>query len=180
VFVALLTKLHRVKSNGTLADFLAPLQRKAAALSFPELLDAVNKELDPKINFSAAYRSLQAARNCFEHRAGVVSKIETHGKDRFSLCIPRMKMFYLRDGQEVELEFGNVVDPGGNQTEVQVFWKIDTKERSFSIGERLTFTPAEFNEITFACYYLGQQLSSRLAKPKIKSDEQGEVKQMSK
>ena len=105
----LLTKTHQIKSSSTLPEFLRPFQRKASALSFPKLLKAVNNELNPKIEFSAAYVSLQVARNCFEHRAGIVSKIETHGKDSFDIHILRMKIFYLRNGEEVELEAGHRV-----------------------------------------------------------------------
>jgi hypothetical protein len=32
------------------------------------------------------------------------------------------------------------------------------------LGERLSFTQAEFVDIAFACHFLGQQLSSRLPK----------------
>jgi hypothetical protein len=50
---------------------------------------------------------------------------------------------------------------------VDVLMKIETRERSLGLGERISFTSAEFSEIAFACYFLGQQLSSRLPKPKI-------------
>src|SRR5712671_4804585 len=106
VFVALLTKIHKVKSSSTLTEFLRPFQSKAASMRFPDLLEAVNEKLDPKLLFRDAYHSLQSARNCLEHRDGVVSKIETHDKDSFTLSIPRMKVFYLRDGVEVEVQKG--------------------------------------------------------------------------
>jgi hypothetical protein len=40
VFVALLTKTHKVRSSSTLMEFLKTFQKKATALSFPELLAA--------------------------------------------------------------------------------------------------------------------------------------------
>ena len=49
VVTSLLTKEHKIRSNETLADFLKPLQSKAAGLPFPELLAAVNKLLDPEL-----------------------------------------------------------------------------------------------------------------------------------
>jgi hypothetical protein len=165
IFVTLLTKKHRLKSSTTLADFLAPIRRKASALSFPKLLDAVNRELGPKIEFSAAYRSLQMARNCLEHRAGIVSKIETHGQDRFMLHVPRAKIFYLKHGEEIELAPGHIVEPENNEAQVQIMMRIATRERSFSLGDRISFTLEQFNEITFACWHLGQQLSTKLPKP---------------
>jgi hypothetical protein len=58
VVTALLTKEHKIRSNDTLAGFLKPFQRKAAGLSFAELLAAVNELLDPKLDFSDSYKSL--------------------------------------------------------------------------------------------------------------------------
>ena len=170
LFVMLLTKTHRIKSESTLGEFIEPFKRKASALSFPKLFEAVNEKLDPRIEFSAAYVSMQTARNCLEHRAGIVTKIETHGKKDFEINVPRVKAFYLRNGEEIELEPGHTIYPGDDRDEVQTFMKIEIRKRSFAIGERITLTAAEFNEISFACYFLGQQLSSRLAKPQTQTD----------
>lgn len=172
VYVMLLTKQHRIKSSATLSEFLEPYERRASGLSFPKLLDAVNDKLNPKIDFSRAYISLQTARNCLEHRGGVVSKIETHGKDGFEVSVPRIKAYYLRNGAEIELVPGHRVDPGDNRTEVQTFAKIELKKRSFALGERLSFSAVEFNEIAFACHFLGQQLSSRLPKSDARTVDQ--------
>jgi hypothetical protein len=171
LFVVLLSGKHQCKSSTTIDEFLQPFRRKAASLRFPELLKAVNSKLDPKIEFSAAYVSLQLARNCLEHRAGIVSKIETHGNENCTLRVPRIKAFYLRNGEEIELEPGHVIDPGDDRTEVDTFMKLEIRERSFLVGKRISFTPAEFNEITFACHLLGQQLASKLPKSKIEQED---------
>jgi hypothetical protein len=134
-------------------------------MQFPDLLEAVNKTLTSPLSFSSAYGSLQIARNCLEHRAGIVSKIETHGKENFTLHVPRMKIFYLRNGEEIELQKGAVIEPEDGQTHAQVLMRIETRDRIFKLGDRLAFTLAQFNEITFACFYLGQQLVTRLPKP---------------
>lgn len=167
VFVSLLTGAHTLKANSTFADFLKPFQSKAASLKFPKLLDGVNEKLDPKIDFAACYVSLQKARNCLEHRDGVVSTIETHGGTEFVIHFPRPKIYYVRDGAEVELEPGIVVDPGDDRQEVKVYMKIEARERAVPIGQRLSISRTEFNEIAFSCYLLGQQLSSKLPRPKV-------------
>jgi hypothetical protein len=167
VFVKLLTRTHQVRSNMTLDEFLTPLRRTAASLCFPRLLEAVNSELDREIEFSAAYRSLQIARNCLEHRAGIVSRIETHQQETFSLHVPRLKIFYLRGGSEIEVEPGHTVDPGDDRAEVSLFRKIELRIRSFALGQRIQISLAEFGEIAFACHFLGQQLATRLPKPRV-------------
>jgi len=167
VVTALLTKEHKIRSNETLADFLKPFQSKAAGLPFPELLAAVNKLLDPKLDFADSYKSLQMARNCLEHRAGIVGKIETKGGAAFILTVPRTKIFYLRGQDEIEVAAGERVDAGDGRPEVEILMRFEVRQRSIALGARLTFALNEFNEIAFACNFLGQQLASRLPKPKM-------------
>jgi hypothetical protein len=167
VMSALLTRTHRIRSNATLSEFLRPFQSKAAGLKFPDLLAAVNALLDPKLEFADSYKSLQQARNCLEHRDGIISRIETHGEDAFTLKIPRIKIFYLRKGEEIEIAAGEKVDPGDDRAQVEVLMKFEVQKKSVLLGERLVFTLREFNEIAFACNFLGQQLSSRLPRPTI-------------
>jgi hypothetical protein len=167
IFTALLTKTHKVRSNASLAEFLRPFQSKAASLKFPVLLAAVNEKLDPKLDFAYSYKSLQLARNCLEHRGGVVSKIETKNKDKMTLSFPRIKIFYMRGNAEVEIEKGHIVEPGDDRAEVDILTKLEARKRSVAVGEQLAFTLTEFNEIAFACHFLGQQLSSKLPRPTI-------------
>jgi len=165
VMATLFAKRHRATSSGTLADFIRPFQSKAAGLPFPGLLDAVNGLLDPKLEFSDSYRSLQAARNCLEHRAGVVNQIDTKGAAALLLSIPRLKLFYFRGNEEIELLAGERVDSGDDRAEVEIMAKLEIRRRSIAVGQRLSFSALEFNEIAFACNYLGQQLATRLLKP---------------
>jgi hypothetical protein len=167
VMAALLTKVHKIRSSETLASFLQPFQGKAVGFSFPGLLADVNKLLDLKLDFSDSYKSLQVARNCLEHRAGIVGSIEAKGSAEFVLYVPRVKIFYMRGQDEIEVAAGERVDAGDGRPDVEILMRIDIRQRSISVGERVTFTLLEFNEVAFACNFLGQQLASRLPKPKL-------------
>jgi hypothetical protein len=165
VFISVLTKKHRISSGSTVDGFLSDFRRKAAGLQFPDLLAKVNDLLETKLEFADSYKSLQKARNCLEHRNGIVSHVETHHEDYFYLRVPHMKFFYIRGEEEIEIETGVLIDPGDDREEVETFMRIAEGKRKFSVGERITFTLAQFNEITFACHYLGKQLSAKLPKP---------------
>ncbi len=169
-YVVLLDGRHKIKSNATIAEFLHPFRRKASCLPFPELLETVNAKLERKIEFSAAYKSLQKARNCLEHRAGIVSRIETYASDKFELRIPRAKMFYLRNGEQIELQTRHQVDPGDERSEVEVFVGFDTRSKSFGLGERISLTIQEFSEVAFACHKLGHELANKLPRPTVPQD----------
>src|SRR5260370_2117895 len=70
---------RQTKSDSTLDDLIAPLLKEAADLNFPGLLAKVNSRLDAPLNFAPAYRSMQKARNCFEHRGVIVGKSDVGG-----------------------------------------------------------------------------------------------------
>jgi hypothetical protein len=102
-FLQLLEKPFKVSSEATLEEFLAPFRRQAATLHFGPLLDLVNSKFKPPLDFVNAYHSLQRARNCMEHRNGIVGNIDAPGGGVMILSFPRVKHFYVRRGEEIEL-----------------------------------------------------------------------------
>jgi hypothetical protein len=162
--ISLVAAVHRVKSSAALQAILEPFKKKSAALKFPVLLAAVNRAFSTNLVFSDAYLSLQTARNCLEHRNGIVGPKETKGADTFTLSVPRLKLFYMRNGAEIELAAGSVVEGDeGNSNGVDILMKVEERARQIALGERIIFSLTDFNEIAFACFFMGQQLSKNLA-----------------
>jgi hypothetical protein len=160
----ILNPRRQVKSDSTLDDLVAPILKAAADLKFPALLAEVNSRLEKPLDFAAAYRSMQRARNCLEHRGGIVGKADVGKGDAMELSFPRMKAFYERRGEEVEIEAGAAVNAEDGQPEVMIMMRFDVRLRRFNFGERLALTVSDFDEIAFACYYFGTQLATRLPK----------------
>jgi hypothetical protein len=107
---------------------------------------------------------LQNTRNCFEHRGGIVGSKDVAQDGIMELSFPRMKIFYLRNGEEIEVvEGGAPVDTGDDEPEVDILLRLDVRVRRYNLGERLTLTVADFDEIAFACYHFGSQLVTGLA-----------------
>jgi hypothetical protein len=65
----------------------------------------------------------------------------------------------------VEIEKGEVVEPGDDRGHVELFMKIEERKRYLVLGERIKFTLREFNEVAFACHFLGNQLASKMPNP---------------
>jgi hypothetical protein len=149
---------HRVLAGSTLEQAFAPFRDSAAKMRFPQLLSGVNEKLATPLLFSEAYESLQKARNCFEHRSGIVGAVDAPAGGVLILQFPRAKVFYFRDGKEVELVAGHQVDAGDGKPEVQTHFKRDIRERRFGIGHRIALTASDFNEIAFACNLLATTL----------------------
>lgn len=70
----------------------------------------------------------------------------------------------MRGTEEVELEPGAIVDPGDGSKEVQVCSQRVTRTRAYRLGERITFTADEFQEIAFACTLFLGDLVAKLPK----------------
>jgi hypothetical protein len=162
-FLELLSKPQMVKSDATLDEFFAPIRRKAATLNFGDLLDLVNSKFDPPLNFVDAYHSLQRARNCMEHRNGIVGDVDAPSGGVMILRFPRVKNFYFRKGLEVEIEVGHAIDAEDGKDHVQILTKIELRERRFSRYHQLSISINDFNEIAFACNYFASELATKIA-----------------
>ena len=158
VVLQLLSEPIKVASNSSIDSVLAPHYEKAAKMKFGQLLEGVNSKLSEPLAFADAFESLQQARNCFEHRNGIVGPVDAPAGGVLVLRFPRAKIFYLKNGSEVELQSGQVVNDGSENAGVQIHFKLDIRERRFGLGSRITLSAADFNEIAFACNLFGTNL----------------------
>jgi hypothetical protein len=165
LFIELLFGPRSVKSDSTLDDFVAPFLEKAAKKNFPDLLGYVNSKLQKQLDFASAYQSMQNARNCLEHRGGVVGKSDVSASGEMELRFPRIKAFYDRRGEEIEIEPGSKIDAQNDEATVPILMRLDVRQRRYTLGQRLRLTVADFNEIAFACYHFGSQLAANLPRP---------------
>ncbi|HEY4942515.1 MAG TPA: hypothetical protein VII56_13890 [Rhizomicrobium sp.] len=153
----------------TLQHFQAAVteaKREANKMSFPALMEAVNKNLTSPLSFNREFLSLQNVRNCLEHRNGIVSEIDLKGDEALVLATPRFKIFYLRHGEEVELGPNcKVVPEEESQTEIQIFLKREIRERRYKLGERVQISTEEFHEIAAGCFQFVHDLASKLPVP---------------
>lgn len=162
VALQLMSGTVKAASNSTLEAVLAPYYEKAAKMKFGQLLEGVNSKLSEPLAFADAFESLQQARNCFEHRNGIVGAVDAPAGGVLVLKFPRAKTFYLKNENEVELQSGHQVDDGSDNPEVQIYFKLDIRERRFGLGRRIELSAADFNEIAFACNLFGTTLHSRI------------------
>lgn len=164
LFLQILAAPPVIKSNSTLEEFLDPFRIKAEKLNFVDLLAQVNLSLPEPLHFVDAYLSLQKARNCLEHRRGIVGSVDAPAGGVMILKFPRMKTFYLQKGKEIELEPGHIVDAQDDAEHVQIVARVELRELRFSKGQRVSFSTKDFNEIAFGCNYFVSDLAGKVAK----------------
>jgi hypothetical protein len=112
--------------------------------------------------FDDDFRSFQKVRNCLEHRAGVVGAIDVDETQHLTLMLPRLKMFYLKEGNEIELEVGAIIDRYEHPEMVEILIKRETRTKSYALGDKVRFNASEFHEIAFACHMFAGDLASKL------------------
>ena len=128
---------------------------KAGRMDMKKLVSTLDKRLLKPLAFAYQFRSLYHARNCLEHRAGVVGLDDLNGDGKLQLVLP-LTLVYMVDGKEVELD---QEVPQGTQLHIQ------TQIQEFSVGEEVIFTRDQFHRIAFACQVLAQDLRSKLPPP---------------
>jgi hypothetical protein len=162
VISQLLTGQVRVPSSATLSEILDSLRKPVSKLRFPALLAKVNAMLVSPLDFEREVLSMQKVRNCLEHRRGIVRNEDIDASGALTLSFPRMKLFYMRGSEEIEVKRDEPVNADDGEPDVQILGRLVTRSRTYQLGERITFTAGEFSEIAMACSFFGNELASKL------------------
>jgi hypothetical protein len=159
-FIELISAGHFIaECDSTLDELLAPFQTKAKKMNFPDLMGHVNQKLETPLAFAEAYSSMQAARNCFEHRDGIVGWRDVDEDGVLRLNFPRLKFFVKQGDKEIE-----IYKDFKAEAEMVIQIKMDVRERVFRFGEPLKIDAADFNDIAFSCLQFGTALAVQLPK----------------
>jgi hypothetical protein len=154
---------------GQVEEHMAAIRAGAARPTFPKLLEEVNAGLTEPMAFEAEFLSLQNVRNCLEHRGGRVGMRDVDATtNTMSLRFPRLRLFYLRGDEEVELEPGQVIDthsednPFGKGEGVQILMNRVMRTREYALGELVVITVSDFYEIAMACQLFASNVAAKL------------------
>lgn len=163
LYLSLVARQPGTTTPGEFQQELADIRRRASRLSFPALLAEVNARLTAPMAFDAEFLTLQKTRNCLEHRGGIVGAqdIDDDG-NALTLSFPRLKLYYMRAGEEIEIAPGDVIDTQDQPIEVPILLRRVTRSKTYESGERVTFTANDFYEIAMACYLFASDLGSKL------------------
>lgn len=164
LYLAFIARAPSVTTLEEIDQEAEAIRSRAKAMSFPALMEEVSAGLTERLTFEEEFRSIQNARNCLEHRGGIVGARDLDGEtDTLTLSFPRMKMFYERDGEEVELEAGHVIDAQESELGgVQILGRMVTRSKSYALGDRVEITSRDFNEIAMACHVFAGDLAGKL------------------
>lgn len=168
LFLAMLNREPGVATLEKLDAEIAAHRAKAQKLTFPALLAEINKGLKEPMAFADEFASLQAVRNCLEHRGGLVGLRDVNPQAQtLALSFPRLKLFYSRREEEVELAPGEILDT--HETDsfaagegVQIFLKSVTRSREYALNDPVSITASDFFEIAMACHLFAADVATKL------------------
>jgi hypothetical protein len=146
---------------GQFNAIVSTIRRKAGRAKFPELMQSVSAKLIEPLTFEQ-FMSLQKVRNCMEHRGGVVGPEDTDGAQMLRLVLPSLKVFVVSEDGEIELRHD--MGPGGVRIEKDHLAEVrrSSTERTYKSGQRIDFAPADYQEITQACWMFVTDLARKL------------------
>lgn len=170
--VLYLAMIKREPGMTTLAEVeadMAAIRADAGKPPFPKLLKEVNAGLTEPMAFDAEFLSLQKARNCLEHRGGLVGPRDIDvATGTMTLSFPRLRTFYRRGDEEIEVAPGEVIDthepdnPFGKGEGVQIYMNRVTRSREYALGEPVVITASDFYEIAMACQLFASDVAAKL------------------
>lgn len=168
-YLAMVGREPGLTTLGAIEAEMAEIRANAAKPTFPKLLEQVNAGLTEPMAFDAEFLSLQKARNCLEHRGGRVGTRDVDAATgTLTLSFPRLRTFYRRGHEEVELAPGEVIDthspdnPFGKGEEVPIFLNRVTRSREYALGEPIIITASDFYEIAMACQLFASDVAAKL------------------
>lgn len=152
-----------------LQEDLQRFRSNAEKLKFPKLLAEVNSRLTEPMTFEDEFASLQKARNCLEHRRGCVGPRDVDAStNTLTLSFPRLRMFYKRGNDEVEVVPGEAIDthcddnPFGSDEDVPIYMNRVSRSRVYRLGEPVVISSSDFVEIAMACQLFANDILMKL------------------
>jgi hypothetical protein len=137
---------------GEFQEFEKRLNKKFLRKDLPTLIKLTSELVNKPLIHIEEIMSINDARKCQEHRAGIVTEIDTNSTDN---DIPQLKikwignkLSYNRDGEEV------IIDEPGVSLEKDDLFKLSNinKSKSYNIGERIRIDINTFYELAFTGY----------------------------
>lgn len=158
LYLSVFSLVGKEATFGEFQKVVAEARGWANKVNFPDLMAAVNGKLKEPLVFSREMASLQRVRNCLEHRKGIVGKQDVDdGSDAFTLFFPRIRIFTVVDGKEVQLRRGLRLEAGQ-----VVAVQNQLHERKFKLGQQITLDIEEYQELAFAMNFFANDLQLKL------------------
>jgi len=133
--------------------------KKFHRLGFPDKLDHLRDSHGVNVDPAVLKNILSAnsARNCLVHRNGIVSEKDANS-GQLVVSWRRMKVIAIDEDGEHELKTGIVYEKA-----TTIALKFVEESKSFDLGDSISFSPQEFQNIAWALFLFGNDLTATLS-----------------
>lgn len=135
--------------------------KKFHRMGLPDKLSHIsdNHGIEIKGSYKEQILSINAARNCFVHRNGIVSKLDVNENDELVVKWIKMRTILQNEDGEQDLIIGEVIEK-----ESTIGIKFEENEKSFSLGTSITFSTEEVSEVMWCLFLFGIDLVMNISK----------------
>jgi len=139
------------------------LKTRIIRLDFPTILQEVNSMLTKPLTLTDHVRTINNARNCLVHSHGVVVRrfCNNAAKDRLSLKLRKMILFYFKDGRRTVIDRKD--HPGVENAPIHTA-AVDY-DIEFSLGAQVDLSLQQFIDVLMTCFFLGAEIETHLNVP---------------
>lgn len=140
------------------------LKKVASEMHIPAMIEKVEPLLTRPLSYKKEILSINKARTCLVHRGGMVAQKDINDAENNALRIEwvRLKLFYNRGGEEIEIAESGVIDGGPDGTSIMM--RKEENAFSFNLGHRIILNYKQFNEFIVTCHHFGVDLADALPK----------------
>jgi hypothetical protein len=139
------------------------LKAQIIKLGLPEILDDVNSMLTTPLTLTDHVRTLNNARNCLVHSHGAVVRrfCNNAAKDRLSLKLRKLTLFYFKNGHRTVIDRKD--QPGVENASINA--GAGDYEIEFPISAQVDLSLQQFIDVLMTCFFLGAEIETRLNVP---------------
>ena len=159
LYVSVFSKSAGLKTGQEFNEYFSKIRKKSLSMNIPNMMDEIESYLEKPWSYKKQILSINKARNCLVHRGGLV--MEKDINDEIGRCLKlewvKLKLFYEKEGEEIEIVGKTVVDAA-------IKLKREDNAISFVQGERIILDYKKFNEFVVTCFHFGLDLVACLPK----------------
>lgn len=164
LYVSVFSKLSELKTVQDFNQALPKIRKQALDMHIPGMLKKIELHLSKPWSYKNQILSINKARTCLVHRGGLVTEKDINDEKEKALKLEwvKNKVFYEKDGEEIEIVGETIIDGGKEGTQIKL--RRENNTISFIQGSHIVLDYKQFNEFIVTCFHFGADLVDCLPK----------------
>jgi hypothetical protein len=164
LYVSIFSKLSELKTVEDFNQALPEIRKQALKMHIPDMIEKIELHLAKPWSYKNQILSINKARTCLVHRGGLVTEKDINDETEKALKLEwvKLKLFYEKDGEEIEIIGETIIDGGTEGTQIKL--RRENNTISFKQGNYIILDYKQFNEFIVTCFHFGADLVDCLPK----------------